>query len=380
MTTARKTSKPLYKQAAAALLWLTLAAPLTATAQDEDAPAADEPTAAQEPITPKKNPRRADSYSEALAAAGDDGVMVYCYGPDWNQRSVRMLKKFWQTKELEQAAGNAILVAAPYYQVATPEQEEESRSITSGMPAPPFGVCPTVMLFDKDGFCYANLPGKDYLGEETGELGMKNIAEKLAALRTQHELLAQAESLSGEAKAKVLNQVADLPIKNPRGLVDMIKEADPSDKTGLVRRNTHDAKQFLYDQMETKDGFLANDFVPDFNKIKTECMKVAKDEALRPEDRQAAYALIIGQARREHVSGKQNIPGKQMKDFINGCAKIDPTTPYGRLSPTLVGLWGNLKVSSEARKAYSERKKADDKARKEKEREDKKADKNAKME
>ena len=371
MTTARRTNNYLAAcAAAAALLWLTPATP----AQEEPAePAAEQSPA---PAEPQKNPRRASSYSEALAAAGEDGVIVFCYGPDWNQRSVRMLTKFWQTAELEQVTGKAMLLAAPYYQAPTEEQESESRSITGGMPAPPFGVCPTVMMFDKEGFCYANLPGKDYLGDETGDLAKKNIAERLGALHAQQRLLAQADSLSGVEKAKILSQVADLPIKTPRGLVDMIREADPSDSTGLVRRNTHDAKQFLYEQMETKDGFLATDFVPDFNKIKTECLKVAKDEALRAEDRQAAYALIIGQARREHVSGKQNIPGKQMKDFISSCAKIDPNTPYGKLSPTLAGLWGNLRVSAEARKAYSERKKADDKARKEKEREDKKADKN----
>ena len=377
MTTARRTNK-LIVRTAAALLWLGLAAPL-ATAQDEgDA----EPAAAEEQPaanTAPKNPRRAATYSEALDAAGEDGVIVFCYGPDWNQRSLRMVKSFWQRKEVEEASGNAILVAAPYYQHPTEEEASESQSITSGMPAPPFGVCPTVMMFDKSGTCYANLPGKDYLGDENGDVGIKNIAEKLAALHKQQELLAQAESMSGPEKAKILGQVADLPIKKPQGIVEMIKEADPGDSTGQVRRNTHDAKQFLYQQMETTDGFLAKDFVPDYNKIKTECMKVVKDEALRPEDRQAAYALIIGQARREHVSGKQNIPGKQMKDFINGCAKIGPDTMYGKLSPALVGLWGNLRVSAEARKAYSERRKADEKARKEKEREDKKADRNTKM-
>ena len=374
MTTARRTNK-LIVRTAAALLWLGLAVPL-ATAQDEGEA---EPAAAEEQPaanTAPKNPRRAATYSEALDAAGEDGVIVFCYGPDWNQRSLRMVKSFWQRKEVEEASGNAILVAAPYYQHPTEEEASESQNITSGMPAPPFGVCPTVMMFDKSGTCYANLPGKDYLGDENGDVGIKNIAEKLAALHKQQELLAQAESMSGPEKAKILGQVADLPIKKPQGIVEMIKEADPGDSTGQVRRNTHDAKQFLYQQMETTDGFLAKDFVPDYNKIKTECMKVVKDEALRPEDRQAAYALIIGQARREHVSGKQNIPGKQMKDFINGCAKIGPDTMYGKLSPALVGLWGNLRVSAEARKAYSERRKADEKARKEKEREDKKADKN----
>ena len=356
-------------------LLLSLSMLPAAPAQQEEpaAPAESEAAAETSPLAQKqKNPRRADSYSEALGMAGDDGVAVFCYGPDWNQRSVRMLKKFWQTAALEEVSGGAILVAAPYYQVATPEQEQESRNVTAGMPAPPFGVCPTVMLFDKDGFMYANLPGTDYLGDEEGKLGMQNIHEKIAHLRKRNELLKQAENLNGAEKAKVLGQVADLPIKAPRGLVDMIEEADPQDSTGLVRRNKHNATQFLYTQMETKDGFLAKDFEPDYNKIKTECMKVVKDEALRTEDRQAAYALIIGQTRRERISGKQ------MKDFINAFHKIDPNTPYGKLSSALSGLWGNLnfRVTADERRAMREREKAKEKGRREKDREDKKAAKN----
>lgn len=372
MTTSKNPSKVFSAAAVAALLCLGF---VPASAQEEP-PAADSQPASAEAPQQKSNPRRAETYRDALNAAGNDGIAVFCYGPDWNQRSVRMLKKFWQTKELEEATGKAILVAAPYYQIATPEQEEESRNITGGMPAPPFGVCPTVMLFDKDGFMYANLPGTDYLGDETGQLGMKNIREKIDALRQRQQLLHQAENASGEAKARLLSQVADLPIKAPSGLVERIIEADPNDKTGLVRRNMHNAKQFLYDQMETKDGFLAKDFEPDYEKIKAACMKIVKDEALRTEDRQAAYALIIGQTRRERISGKQ------MKDFINACGKIDPNTQYGKLSPALAGLWGNLnfRVSASERKEMRDREKAKEKDRREKEREDKKAARNVNVE
>lgn len=344
----------------------------TAIAQEE---AADDTPAAEEAPRQEaqKNPRRADSYREALSMAGDDGVAVFCYGPDWNQRSVRMLKKFWQTKQLEEAAGGAILVAAPFYQKPTPDQSAESSQITAGMVNPPFSVCPTVMLFDKNGFMYANLPGLDYLGDEEGTLGMRNIREKIAALRERDKLMAQAEGMSGEEKARILSRVADLPIKSRPGLVEMIKSADPSDQTGLVRRNTHDAKQFLYKQMDTKDGFLSKDFVADYKKIQTECMKVVKDEALRTIDRQRAYALIIGQTRRERISGKQ------MKDYIQACHKIDTETPYGKLTPTLANLWGNLnfRMTAEERRVAHSQAQAKDKERKNKEREDKKAAKNA---
>lgn len=380
MTTPRKSKSLAAVAALSLLLGLGLASPLCAQEDAADPTPTEDTAQPPLPDAKEKNPRRAETFSEALSSAGEDGIAVFCYGPDWNQRSVRMLNKFWQSQELEMATGSAILVAAPYYQVPTPEQEQESNNITSGMPAPPFGVCPTVMLFNKDGVRYANLPGMDYLGDETGALALKNIRDKIEALRAQQKLLQQAENMSGLEKAKILSQVADLPIDAPRNLIDMLKEADPSDQSGLVRRNTYSAKQFLYDQMETTDGFISTDFVPDYNKIKAECMKIVKDETLRPEDRQAAYALLIGQSRRDHVSGKQNIPGKQMKDYISGLAKIDPNTPYGKLSSTLSGLWGNLRVSSETRQAYRDSKKAADRDRREKDREDKKAAKNVNVE
>lgn len=364
--------------AAVALLGLCLAAPV-APAQEDGEPAPETVAEAtettpqvQQAAEPKKNPRRADTYFDALQAAGDDGVAVYCYGPDWNQRSLRMLKEFWETPEAEQACGEAIMVAVPFYEDPTEEQQEESSRKGSGLPNPPFGVCPTVMLITKEGEMYANLPGMDYL---EGENAYKNLKEKIAALRARISLTKQAETLSGAEKAVVLNKIAELPINTPKGIVDQIKEADPSDSSGMVRRNTYNALQFLYAQMNTKDGFLSPDFEPDIKKIKEECMKVIKDTALRTQDRQMAYALLIGQTRRDRISGKQ------IKDLINACHKLDPETAYGKLTPTLSGLWGNLnfRMTADERKEANKRERANEKKRREKDREDKKASKNTKI-
>ena len=50
-----------------------------------------------------KAAERAETFSEALSKAGSDGVIAYCYGPDWNRRSVRLLKTFWNTPEAAEA-------------------------------------------------------------------------------------------------------------------------------------------------------------------------------------------------------------------------------------------------------------------------------------
>lgn len=381
--TLRKQSKLL---ASAGLILLSIAA--TTAGQEEaatdQAAVAETPAAAEAaPETPAapKNPRRPRTFNEAMVDAGDDGVIAFCYGPDWNLRSTRMLKTFWNRKEVEDATGQAKLVAVPFYENPTPEQKEESDDISSGMRNPPHGICPTVMMFDRNGHLYAYLAGTDNLGDMNGELGIRKMREMLNALRKQQQLMAEADKLQGVERAKKLNEVVDLPIATPDSgsrfpsdstawsqhqrcspeMLELIKAADPNDASGMVRRNSFDATgTHLYTLMGTKDGFLSPDFVPDTKQIEDACLKAAKDEALRPIDRQAALCLLIGTVRRTEGGGKR------LKDLLNTCIKIDPNSPYGRMCQHLLGSWGNLppiKLTSDQRKDQQKQ----DKERKDKE-------------
>ena len=340
------------------------AAPSAAAADQQQTPG-------QQPGMPK-NPRRPETFQEALNAAGDDGVIVFCYGPDWNQRSVRMLQSFWNKSELEKATGQAMLVAVPVYESPTEKQADEARRISDGMPAIPFNVCPTIMMVDKNGAMYANLPGMDFLGNENGAAALKNIANKLALHRKMLELLNKANSLQGEEKARVLGEIGELPIEKPDNLLDSLKNADPQDKTGLVRRNEYSALQFLYKQMDTKDGFLKSDFHTTLNDLMVEGMKVVNDTALRPEDRQAAYCLLIGQARREEGGSKR------MKDMIKASREIDPNSFYGRTMQRLAQLWSGERAneSPDERRARRTKGKDEEKARRQRDREVKKTERN----
>ncbi len=280
--------------------------------------------------------QRAKSFDEARQMAGNDGIVVFCYGPDWNQRSVRMVQSFWQNSATEEAAGNAVMLAVPFYQDSHAKGAEEARQIRGGLQAPPFQVCPAVIMLDKHGRVYATLTGADYLGDETGELGAKNIKAKLTALRRQQELMAKAESVVGTEKAKLLLEVSDLGIAHPEGLLNMIEEADPNDKLGALRRNKHSQIQFSYKQIEADElGFTDPEAVIDLAKVKKACLEVIEDEAYRTEDRQAAYNVYIGQSRRDGVGGGI------LRNLIRRGMKIDEETWYGRLSPTLAKLWGS---------------------------------------
>ena len=287
--------------------------------------------------------QRAKSYAQACDQAGNDGVIVYLYGPDWNERSVRMLKNFWQSKGVEDAAGNASLLAVPIYQSPTDTQAQEARDIANGMPPLPRPrICPAILLIDQNNTIYARLAGADDLGDEGGELAVKNIRAKLNALRQQQSLISRANAASGDECARLLHEIGELPIQPPADLRERLSAADPSDKNGYGRRLTYDPLKFLYAQLETTSGFVSKNFVPDYKKISAECIKIINDQALRTVDRQMAYCLLIGLSRREQMTGRQ------LKEMIDSCTKIDPSTNYGRLSPHLARLWPALRYDRTA--------------------------------
>lgn len=327
--------------------------------------------------------QRVATYSEALEKAGDDGIVVYCYGPDWNRRSVRMLNSFWKNPETEAAVGNAVMVAIPFYENQNHPKAAEASEIRCGFPEPPFGVCPLVVMLDKTGRAYAHLPGTDYLGDEEGEKGRENMRAYRAKFQRYQEIMKKvglaegsegASSVQGAERAKLISEAMDLQLYIPGGSIHsmppyidphLLKElemSDPSDKTGLVRRQSHVELQFRYKLFDTSDGFLKPDFEADYAMIKKECFKIIEDPAYRTWDRQAAYLTFIGQSRREAIQPNQ------LKGHIKKMGAIDPNTVFGRGASALHDLWGNYSArrTPEQRKADREKRKEDAKKKKDK--------------
>lgn len=328
------------------------------------------------PLSPAAAAMRAKNFDEATKAAQADGVMVYVYGPDWNTRSNKMLKSFWETPGVEEAAGDAVLVAVPIYQ-DTKKTDPALADAQGSLRIPGFTFCPRVLMLDADGHIYADLIGTDDLGSLKGEQGVENIRKNLALLRKRNELMEQAKGASGIRKAEILRDVSDLPIKHPESLLDAIKEADPDDKTGAIRRNTFKPREeFLYKMMETKDGFLTPGFEPDLGLVKREATKIFQDKAYRNAERQAAYNLLIGLSRQEPVGPTQ------LKMLIRTNMRLDPETRSGKAAAYLLSAWGDAKPDKDAAKkrraSRDQRKKYEKEKREEKKREDK-ANRNIKV-
>ncbi len=269
---------------------------------------------------------RAKTYNEALSKAGDEGVILYLYGPDWNKRSVKMLDTFWKTSELEHAAGNSVLVEVPIYQRPTDEQRAEQEEIQSGFPLPPphrYRSNPTVIMLDKTGRTYAILAGHDELGEGlTGAKGCQLIQKNKGLLALQLDLMAKAEQASGLEKAKLIGQASTLGIDPPHDALEQIRGLDPNDESGYVRRLSFDPRKFQEDHKDAKAA-----------ELEAPVMKIVNDKAYSPLQRQETYCILIGQLRRD------NAPKSVLKKHITDLKQIDPSSMYGQICDNLLSLW-----------------------------------------
>lgn len=299
-------------------------------------------------LAPAEAAVRARTYDEARTKAGQDGIIIYLYGPDWNTRSNRMLHDFWESRELETAAGDAVLLAVPKFQNA-----DNADPITShagdGLRLPGFSYCPRVVMLDAEGDIYADLHGTDDLGSDTkGEAGLVAVSRNIGLLRERTQLLRRAEESEGAERARLLSQVADMPLIPPPGIVERIRLADPQDRTGCLRRHEFQPREFLYKEMDTKDGFLKPSFIPDLAKIKAECTRIFSDRNYRAEDRQAVYNLLIGTSRRN------GIVSQRLKTLIRANIRLAPDSRSAKAGERIMTLWGDAKPEKNAARIRKE--------------------------
>lgn len=283
--------------------------------------------------------QKASTFDDALKKAKDDGIVAFCYGPDWNTRSTSMVNTFWKNKLTEKACGDAVMIAIPFYQRPTPSNLKEQNKIQGNFKRVKvnnkFRSFPAVCMMDRTGRVYAQLCGTDELGTEENDFakGQENIAAKLAAFRRQTELLAQADKAQGVEKAKLLGESSVLGVYPMDGVAEAIKNLDPQGQTGYYQRLTYDAFHFN----ERANAFSGSD--QDASKAMTpeqtekELQALLKNPVLSNVQKQESYAVYIGRLRK--TKADKAVLMKQIKAMHD----IDPDTMYGRIMPHLLELW-----------------------------------------
>lgn len=286
----------------------------------------------------------ATNYDEALKNAKSDGVLVYCYGPDWNRRSVIMLEDFWKNPQIEKACGDAVMVAVPYYQRPTDEQQIETNKISGSFQRRKvnnqFRSFPAVCMVGKDGRVYAQLCGTDALGSEKDNYrrGYENIRHHLELYRKQTELLAQAEKAEGLEKARLIGEASTLGIYPPDRAAAQIKALDPQDTLGYVK--TLDYDPYSFNMEANAFGGCKQEAEKALSAEKTEkrLQEILQNKTLTPIQKQESYAVYIGRLRKDGNGADRNTLSK----YIKAMGAIDPNSTYGKIVPHLLELWCNV--------------------------------------
>lgn len=179
------------------------------------------------------------NYEQAQPLVGEDGYILVAYGDGWDHHSEKNAKKLLAAKEFLAAGGNAVYMSLGIPQVSTEETKAAQATVLGKLKLPKPRSYPAIFLFDKNGRHYATISGK-----LLRKAPVDKVSQELKTLHAnglkQQELLRQAASANGVAKARLLGQAATLPnINRPDNVINQLKQADPKDESGYIRRLEH---------------------------------------------------------------------------------------------------------------------------------------------
>ena len=122
-------------------------------------------------------------YETQQAAAGavtEDGYMLVVYAKGWDRFSEPFCKKVIAAPEIQEAAGKAALILAPFYQYASDDDKVEQAKIWGDLKEPSatsMETYPCILMYDKSGYLYGRVQGTSFLkgtmAEVTAEVKAK---------------------------------------------------------------------------------------------------------------------------------------------------------------------------------------------------------------
>lgn len=276
-----------------------------------------------------------ENYAEAAKNATDDGYMLVVYAKGWDRFSEPFCKKIIAAPEIQEAAGKAGLILAPFYQYANGEDKTAQAAVWGDLREPnsaSMETYPCILMYDKHGFLYGRVQGTSFLKGTMAEIAAE-VKAKLEAKHKQEEIMSKAEAASGVEKARLIADACAVEgIERPSGYRDMVKAADPGDESGMWRRLNFDYYGFSQAYCASaKDGG---------KELGTEgtiraMQELLKDPAYTAEQKQAIHAVIIGTLRR---SGASTI---QLKSAVMEMKKLAPESHLGITAEQYIKLYAS---------------------------------------
>lgn len=231
------------------------------------------------------------NYEEAQAVLTDDGYVLVLYPENWNKKGREVGLRYIKSEAVLKAAGNAVIIPVPRHQVSDDDVKEFRKKLLDKLPLPNVHSYPAFVLIDKKGQHYATIDGA-FLRSGDEKRAAAELLKCMTSKREQDKLLAEAaETKDPLLKARKLGRAAELPgINRPNNIQKMIKDVDPEDKSGYVRRLAYSPSAHAESMVNDKEKTIEE-------KIST-LEAMLEDSAYTNEQKQGIAATCIGMMRR----------------------------------------------------------------------------------
>ena len=267
------------------------------------------------------------TYEQAQATLNDDGYILFVYGEGWDKRAKAQITALYNTPEVIKAAGNATLMLVPLPESMN-EQQKAALEKTMGKLSLPHvhskHAFPAVVMYDKSGRLYSWISGPAMVHPEAGRIAL-TISRRLAGLKKQLQLVTAANEAQGEERAQLLLKACQIDnLERPDRVQQLIKEADPEDKSGcLAALNFHNNP--LGDKV--KDMKLAE--------ILVEMDKAIANPLHTVQQKQNACAFTIGTIRRRIGAGGSDL----IRKYAQQMKALNPDSVLGQSADIVIRDW-----------------------------------------
>lgn len=278
-------------------------------------------------LLPTQAATRVATYEQAQAKLNDDGYALFIYGKGWDKRAEANTTSLYNAPVVARALGNAAMMLVPLPESMNDEQKATFSGIMGKLALPhPHSKhsFPAVVLYDRNGRQYGIVCGPPMVYPEADRIA-RLISSRREAKAQQDKLMAQADAAQGEARALLLLKAAQVEgIERPDKVENLIKAADPEDKSGSLA-----ALKFYNNPVGDK-----------INEMDISEALAAMDAAISNplhtvQQKQNACAFAIGLIRRRFGTG----PADAIAHYARIMKGLNPDSVLGRSADVVMRDW-----------------------------------------
>lgn len=269
-------------------------------------------------------PAKTLTWEEAQTKVTDAGYILFAYADGWDTYSKQVSNKLMKHKAVKKAAGDAIILHYPIKQALNEEEQKARTEQWKGINVPSADCYPALLFFDSKGKHYSTISGT-FMRKAQPKKVAKMITERLEGKRKQNELMAQAEKATGVEKARLIGQACLIEnINRPDRHEKMMKDADPKDECGLIRRVTFNPWAFVESKLKEAPEAVLN-----------ELDTMLADPNYTDEQKQIFCTCAVGTLHRSDLPNK----AARMQEYAKKIKEYGADTVLGQSADIAVREW-----------------------------------------